>query len=100
MAKTAQTTAEIAGERAHISTFAALGLQHRMVWIGHVNEIQSTDFNWTRLELDFFAVAGKIVCTLALNFDSRRARRDLLDCPRSPSKQRPDPDSRRALTLA
>ena len=69
MAKTAQSAAEIAGERPHIGAFAAFGFQHRMIGVGIVDELEAADLDRAGGEFHRFAVARKIVGALALDLD-------------------------------
>src|ERR1700751_2241972 len=75
MAKTAQSAAEIAGERAYIGTLAAFGLEDRMVRIGGTDEVQPADLDQARAEFHRFAIARQVVGALAFDLDRRIARR-------------------------
>ena len=79
MAETAQSAAEIAGERADIGALAAFGLEHGVVGVRASDELEPVDLDRARREFDRLAVAGEIVGALALDLDGGKARRHLLD---------------------
>src|SRR4029078_1084805 len=79
MAKTAQSTAEITCQRAHVGALAALGLRDRMIRVGNVYEFKPGDLDRPGQKLNLLAVAREIIGTLALDLDCRIARRDLLN---------------------
>ena len=79
MAETAQAPAHIPGQRPDIGAFAAFGLEHRMVRIGALDQLEPVDLDRPALQFDLLAVAGEVIGPLALDLDGRIARRDLLD---------------------
>src|SRR6478672_8086397 len=79
MPETAESSAEIARDRAHIGAFAALGFEHRLVGRRHCGKFQAMDFDRAGAQLYRLAVAREIVGALALDLDRRKARRNLLD---------------------
>ncbi len=65
MAETAQSAAQVAGERAHIGALAAFGVQHRVIGVGGVDQLQPVDFDRAGREFHRLAVAGEVVGALA-----------------------------------
>ena len=82
MAETAQSAAEIAGQRAHIGALAAFGLEHRMIGVGDVDQLQPADLDRPGRKFHRLAVAGEVIGALAVDLDRRIARRHLLDACR------------------
>ena len=80
MAKTAQSTANIAGKRAHIGAFPAFGLQYGV--IGSAKSTRSSQWISTgRARIDRLSFAGEIVGALARDLHRGELRRHLLDVP-------------------
>ena len=77
--KQPSSAADIAGQRPHIGALAAFGLEHRMIRVGHVDELEPVDLDRARRKFDHLAVAGEIVGALAVDLDGGIARRHLLD---------------------
>src|SRR4029078_5904126 len=81
MPKTAQDTAEVSRQRAHIRTFAALRFKHRVVPIGDVDELQPSNFDRPRCKIHLFAISGEIIGPLAFDLDGGISRVHLLYKP-------------------
>ena len=45
MAETAERPADIAGERAHIGALAAFGLEHGVIGVGRLDQVEPVDFD-------------------------------------------------------
>ena len=52
MAETAQSAAQVAGERADIGAFAAFGVQNRVVGVGGGDQVQAGDFDRAGRQFD------------------------------------------------
>src|SRR5262245_45604533 len=100
MAKTAQSTAKITGQRAHIGTLPAFGLEHRVVRIGSVDQLETAYLHRTRSQPHCFAVAGEVVRALALDLDGGVARGHLLDAPGERRQERTYDVGRRSVVAA
>ena len=95
MAEAAERAAHVAGERAHIGALAAFGLEHRVVGVGRLDQIEAVDVDRARLELHHLAVAGEVIGALAVDLDGREARRHLRDGAGEARQQRADRLGRR-----
>src|SRR5215470_11854686 len=100
MAKTAQSAAKITGQRAHIGTFPAFGLEHRVVRIGGVDQLETADLHRTCSQFHRFAVAGEVVSALALDLDCGITRRHLLDATGERRQERTYGAGRRSVFAA
>src|SRR3984893_18361517 len=89
MAVTAKTSAEVAGDRAHIGALAAARFEHRLFGQG-IYEIEGADRHRTRGQLRRLATTRQIVGALAIDLDRRIGWRQLLDRPGKPRQQRED----------
>src|SRR5262249_26944963 len=79
MAEALEFASNIAGERPHIGALAALGLEHGVVPIWHIDQIESVYLDRALLELNHLAVTREVVGALAVNLERREPRRYLLD---------------------
>jgi len=67
MAEALKCAAEIPGDRPHIGALATFRLEHAMVRIGVVHEIEPVDDHGARREFEVFLVPGEIVGSRALD---------------------------------
>ena len=90
VAQRAEQAAHVAGDGAHIGALAAFGLEHRMVNVRQLDQVEAADLDRTGLELDGFAAAREVVRALPFDLDGGIARRHLGDGSGEPGQDRED----------
>src|SRR6516225_10679114 len=79
MPEALERAAEVASERAHVSSLAALGHEHRVIGIGRLDQFEAMNLDWAWGDIYHLAVAREVVGALAGDFHRREARRHLRD---------------------
>ena len=95
--KQPERAADIAGQRADIGAFAAFGLEHGVIGVRGLDQLQPVDLDRAGRQFDRLAVAGEIIGALAVDLDGGIARRHLLDGAGEGRQQRADRVGGRAL---
>src|SRR5262245_17815368 len=100
MPKALERAAEVAGERAHIGSLAALGHERGVIAIGRVDQFEPVNLDWAWRDIHHLAVAREVIGALARDFHRRVARRHLRDLTGEARQQRSDGRGGRALGAA
>ena len=81
MAETAQRPPEIARQSPDIGTFAAFGLENRMIGVGRLDQLEGVDFHWPGLQRHRLTLPRDVIGALAGDLDGGKLRRHLRIMP-------------------
>src|SRR5262245_30607848 len=79
MGEAAEGLSKVAGQGPHIGAFSACRLDHAMVGVGRVDQLEALDQRTPRGKLEVLVFPGKVVGPGAPNLERRVARRHLAD---------------------